>query len=49
MRAEILSVSELTQQIKTRLETFFPEVKIKGEISNLQTARFRAHLSDAER
>jgi exodeoxyribonuclease VII large subunit len=36
MRAEILSVSELTQQIKTRLETFFPEVKIKGEISNLK-------------
>ncbi len=34
MNQEILSVSELTQQIKTRLETLFPQVKIKGEISN---------------
>jgi exodeoxyribonuclease VII large subunit len=34
MNSEILSVSELTQQIKTRLETLFPQVKIKGEISN---------------
>ncbi len=30
----ILSVSELTQQIKTGLETLFPQVRIKGEISN---------------
>ena len=30
----ILSVSELTQQIKSGLETLFPQVKIKGEISN---------------
>ncbi|NMW20154.1 MAG: exodeoxyribonuclease VII large subunit [Chlorobiaceae bacterium] len=37
---EILSVSELTQQIKTRLETLFPQVKIKGEISN-----FKRHSS----
>ncbi len=34
MNQEILSVSELTQQIKTRLETLFPQVRIKGEISN---------------
>ncbi|ACF44601.1 exodeoxyribonuclease VII large subunit [Pelodictyon phaeoclathratiforme] len=34
MSAEILSVSELTQQIKTRLETHFPQVRLKGEISN---------------
>ena len=40
MKAEILSVSELTQQIKTGLETLFPQVKIKGEISN-----FKRHSS----
>jgi len=40
MNAEILSVSELTQQIKTGLETLFPQVKIKGEISN-----FKRHSS----
>jgi exodeoxyribonuclease VII large subunit len=34
MSTEILTVSELTQQIKTKLETSFPLVKIKGEISN---------------
>ncbi|MEI6847252.1 MAG: exodeoxyribonuclease VII large subunit [Chlorobiaceae bacterium] len=34
MSREILSVSELTQQIKSELETLFPEVRIKGEISN---------------
>ena len=34
MNQEILSVSELTQQIKTGLETLFPQVKIQGEISN---------------
>ena len=34
MNREILSVSELTQQIKTKLETLFPQVRIKGEISN---------------
>jgi len=34
MTQEILSVSELTQQIKNRLETLFPQVTIKGEISN---------------
>jgi exodeoxyribonuclease VII large subunit len=34
MSREILSVSELTQQIKNRLETSFPQVRIKGEISN---------------
>jgi exodeoxyribonuclease VII large subunit len=34
MTPNILSVSELTQQIKTRLETLFPQVRIKGEISN---------------
>lgn len=34
MSTEILSVSELTQQIKTRLETHFPQVRLKGEISN---------------
>ena len=34
MRSEIISVSELTRQIKTGLETLFPLVKIKGEISN---------------
>ncbi|TLU87797.1 MAG: exodeoxyribonuclease VII large subunit [Chlorobium sp.] len=36
MSAEILSVSQLTQQIKTGLETLFPQVKIKGEISNFK-------------
>ena len=40
MIAKILSVSELTQQIKTGLETLFPQVKIKGEISN-----FKRHSS----
>ena len=34
MKQEILSVSELTQQIKSSLETLFPQVNIKGEISN---------------
>jgi len=34
MSSEILSVSELTQQIKSGLETLFPLVRIKGEISN---------------
>ncbi|NTW68634.1 MAG: exodeoxyribonuclease VII large subunit [Chlorobiaceae bacterium] len=34
MSNEILSVSELTLQIKTGLETLFPFVKLKGEISN---------------
>ncbi|NHQ60012.1 exodeoxyribonuclease VII large subunit [Chlorobium sp. BLA1] len=34
MSTEILSVSELTQQIKTELEMTFPAVKVKGEISN---------------
>ncbi len=36
MSVEILSVSELTQQIKNGLETLFPQVKIKGEISNFK-------------
>ena len=40
MKADILSVSELTQQIKTGLETLFPQVTIKGEISN-----FKKHSS----
>ncbi len=40
MKREILSVTELTQQIKNQLETFFPLVKIKGEISN-----FKRHSS----
>lgn len=40
MNLEILSVSQLTQQIKTGLETLFPQVKIKGEISN-----FKRHSS----
>jgi exodeoxyribonuclease VII large subunit len=34
MSREILSVSELTLQIKNRLETHFPQVQVKGEISN---------------
>lgn len=34
MSREILSVSELTLQIKNRLETSFTLVKIRGEISN---------------
>ena len=34
MNPVILSVSELTQQIKTGLETLFPQVRIKGEVSN---------------
>ena len=34
MSREILSVSELTGQIKNRLETSFTQVKIRGEISN---------------
>jgi exodeoxyribonuclease VII large subunit len=40
MNIEILSVSELTLQIKTGLEKLFPQVKIKGEISN-----FKRHSS----
>ncbi|MCX6178414.1 MAG: exodeoxyribonuclease VII large subunit [Chlorobiales bacterium] len=40
MSIEILSVSELTLQIKSGLETLFPQVKIKGEISN-----FKRHSS----
>lgn len=36
----ILSVSDLTQRIKARLESDFPEVWVEGEISN-----FRAHTS----
>jgi exodeoxyribonuclease VII large subunit len=40
MNVDILSVSELTQQIKSGLETLFPLVKIKGEISN-----FKRHSS----
>jgi len=40
MNIEILSVSELTLQIKSGLETLFPQVKIKGEISN-----FKRHSS----
>lgn len=40
MNFDILSVSQLTQQIKTGLETLFPQVKIKGEISN-----FKKHSS----
>jgi exodeoxyribonuclease VII large subunit len=40
MNIEILSVSELTQQIKSGLETLFPQVRIKGEISN-----FKRHSS----
>ena len=40
MNVDILSVSQLTQQIKTGLETLFPQVKIKGEISN-----FKKHSS----
>ena len=40
MGVEILSVSELTLQIKTRLENLFPLVRIKGEISN-----FKRHSS----
>ena len=34
MPSEILSVSELTQEIKTRLEALFPYIRVKGEISN---------------
>ncbi len=34
MKSDILSVSELTGQIKNRLESSFPQVKIRGEISN---------------
>ena len=40
MNIEFLSVSELTLQIKSGLETLFPQVKIKGEISN-----FKRHSS----
>jgi exodeoxyribonuclease VII large subunit len=40
MAAEILSVSQLTQQIKTELETLFPRTRVKGEISN-----FKRHTS----
>ncbi|TLU86080.1 MAG: exodeoxyribonuclease VII large subunit [Chlorobium sp.] len=40
MAAEILSVSELTLQIKSELEALFPRVKVKGEISN-----FKRHSS----
>ena len=39
MNIEILSVSELTQQIKNRLETSFQQVRIKGEISNCKRHR----------
>jgi len=34
MSQDILSVSELTQQIKTKLETNFSHVRLKGELSN---------------
>jgi exodeoxyribonuclease VII large subunit len=40
MAAEILSVSQLTQQIKTELETLFPRIRVRGEISN-----FKRHTS----
>ncbi len=40
MASEILSVSQLTQQIKTELETLFPRIRVKGEISN-----FKRHTS----
>ncbi|MEI8031958.1 MAG: exodeoxyribonuclease VII large subunit [Chlorobiaceae bacterium] len=36
MSHETLSVSELTQQIKSGLEALFPMVKIRGEISNFK-------------
>ncbi len=35
-RIEILSVSELTQEIKTQLSNSFSFVKVKGEVSNLK-------------
>ncbi len=38
--AEILSVSELTKQIKQTLEEEFPQLSVQGEISN-----FKAHIS----
>jgi exodeoxyribonuclease VII large subunit len=34
MKAEALTVSELTRNIKTELESTFPFVRVKGEISN---------------
>jgi len=36
MAASILSVSELTQQIKQELEILFPKIRVKGEISNFK-------------
>ncbi|NTU96325.1 MAG: exodeoxyribonuclease VII large subunit [Chlorobiaceae bacterium] len=36
MAAEILSVSQLTQHIKTELEILFPKIRVRGEISNLK-------------
>ena len=38
--SEILSVSELTKQIKQTLEEGFPQISVQGEISN-----FKAHVS----
>ncbi|NTV99272.1 MAG: exodeoxyribonuclease VII large subunit [Chlorobiaceae bacterium] len=34
MTTEILSVSQLTQHIKSELETLFPRIRVRGEISN---------------
>ncbi|MDP8305056.1 MAG: exodeoxyribonuclease VII large subunit [Candidatus Chlorobium antarcticum] len=36
MAPSILSVSELTQQIKQELEILFPKIQVKGEISNFK-------------
>ena len=36
----VISVSELTRQIRTNLESSFPRVFVRGEISN-----FKAHAS----
>ncbi|MET0401185.1 MAG: exodeoxyribonuclease VII large subunit, partial [Cystobacter sp.] len=40
----VLTVGELTQQIKTTLETRFPRVLVRGEVSGFRGANPRGHL-----
>jgi exodeoxyribonuclease VII large subunit len=40
----VLTVGELTQQLKTTLETRFPRVLVRGEVSGFRGANARGHL-----
>ncbi|WNG18406.1 exodeoxyribonuclease VII large subunit [Cystobacter fuscus] len=40
----VLTVGELTQQIKTTLESRFPRVLVRGEVSGFRGANARGHL-----